>query len=121
MNLNIVGHEQFTTYSASSVTIHGQKYEKNILVFDNQISEFAINAIRDVTLESLGDIIAHKPDLIIFGTSKSSACLDIKLQAKINSYQIGLEVMSIPALCRTYNFLISEDRRVACLIFFEVT
>ena len=119
MDLNIVSQGQFTNYSASSVTIQGSEYKKNILIFNDQISEFGVNSIKELTLDDLADVIANKPDLIIFGTGNGVIYPDFKLLEKINGHGIGFEIMPIPALCRTYNFLISENRRVACILFFE--
>ena len=119
MDLNLVAQGQFTNYSASSVTIQGVEYSQNILVFNDQISQFGVGNIKDLTLENLADVIANKPDLIIFGTGNKVIYPDFKLLEQINDYGIGFEVMSIPALCRTYNFLISESRRVVCILFFE--
>lgn len=120
MDLNIVSQGQFTNYSAASVTIHGAEYSNNILIFNDQISTFAVDSIKDLTLDDLFDIITYKPDLIIFGTGNGVIYPDFKLLEKINGHGIGFEIMPIPALCRTYNFLISENRRVACILFFEV-
>ena len=33
--------------------------------------------------------------------------------------RVGLEVMDLNAACRTYNILVSEDRRVAAALLFE--
>ena len=35
------------------------------------------------------------------------------------SGRIGLEVMDLNAACRTYNILVSEDRRVTAALLFE--
>lgn len=121
MDLNIVANGQFTNYSATSVTIKGNEYSKNIVVFDDQISDFKIEDIRTLTLDDVSSILAEKPDLIIFGTGNSVIYPDFKLLEVINSRGIGFEIMPIPALCRTYNFLISENRKVACVLFFETT
>lgn len=119
MDLNLVVQGQFTNYSASSATIRGVEYSQNILVFNDQIFKFDIDNINDMTFESLANIIENKPDLIIFGTGNKVVYPDLKLLEKINSYGIGFEIMPIPALCRTYNFLISENRKVLCILFFE--
>ena len=53
-----------------------------------------------------------------FGTGNQVIYPDFKLLEKLNQLGIGFEVMPIQALCRTYNFLISEDRKLACILFF---
>lgn len=121
MDLNIVSNGQFTNYSASSVTIQGSEYADNIMVFENTVSDFMIKNVQDLALDSLDKVIQVKPDLIIFGTGNKVVYPDFKLLEKLNRSGIGFEVMPIPALCRTYNFLISEDRRVLCILFFDVS
>jgi uncharacterized protein len=75
--------------------------------------------IQTLTLADIANLITDKPDLIIFGTANQVIYPDFKLLETINRHGIGFEIMPIPALCRTYNFLISENRRVACILFFD--
>ena len=57
-----------------------------------------------------------------FNLQKAMKChesreIDRNLRACLDTAQIGLEVMSTPSACRTYNVLLTEGRRVAaCLL-----
>ncbi|MEL6220164.1 MAG: Mth938-like domain-containing protein, partial [Pseudomonadota bacterium] len=44
------------------------------------------------------------------------APLPADVRQAIEAAGIGVEVMSTPSACRTYNVLLSEGRRVACAL-----
>lgn len=119
MNLHITSDNQFTNYSDSSVTIKGVEYNYNIVVTNNSIHDFKSHDIKQITLDDLVDIIEFKPDLIIFGSGDKVVYPDLKLLYALQQKGIGVEVMPIQALCRTFNFLISEDRKVASILLFS--
>ncbi len=118
MNVHYTTDNQFTSYSDASVTIKGEEYRKNILVTNDNIIAFAHNDIKQITVEGLTDVLAFEPDLVIFGTGDKIVYPDLKLLYELQRKQIGVEVMPIQALCRTFNFLVSENRKVACILLF---
>ena len=119
INVHQSSSYQFTSYSDSSVTINNIEYHNNIIVTNTEVINFQVNNIHDLELSHLDKIIQGKPDLIIFGTGMQIIYPDFKLLEKLNQLSIGFEVMPIQALCRTYNFLISEDRKIVCILFFS--
>ena len=52
-------------------------------------------------------------DVIFIGTGAETAHIPSSLRRTLEDAEIGVEVMSSPAACRTYNVLLSEGRRVA--------
>ena len=118
MNLHYVSDNQFTHYSDTTVTIKQQEYDYNILVTNDAVFRFPAVDIKSIDQESLNDVFAFAPDLIIFGTGNKIIYPDPKLIYMIGQKGIGVEVMPIQALCRTFNFLVSESRKVACILFF---
>lgn len=109
---------QFTNYSDGIVTIAGQSFNKNIMVFNNQILDFRDCNIKQINMEDLSLIIEYQPDLIIFGVKNKIIYPDLKVVKNLHYQNIGVETMLIPALCRTFNFLIGENRKVACILLF---
>lgn len=61
------------------------------------------------TLLALGDMV----DVIFVGTGAEIAHLPAEFRAVFDEAGIGVEPMSSPSACRTYNVLLSEGRRVA--------
>lgn len=57
--------------------------------------------------------LAGRVDVIFLGMGGDVAHPPAELRRQIEAADIGLEVMSSPAACRTYNVLLSEGRRVA--------
>lgn len=56
---------------------------------------------------------AEDVDVIFIGTGAETAHIPTRLRHTLEEAGIGVEVMSSPAACRTYNVLLSEGRRVA--------
>jgi uncharacterized protein len=71
-----------------------------------------------VSIESLGPVIgaADPVDVLLVGMGEDIAPLPPALQAALDEAGIGVEVMSTPSACRTYNVLLAEQRRVAAAL-----
>lgn len=52
-------------------------------------------------------------DVIFIGTGAEIAPLPKPVRAALEAADVPFEVMGSPSACRTYNVLLSEDRRVA--------
>ena len=120
MNLHQTSDNQFTNYSDKSVTIKNTVYTENIIVTNKNIELFQKINVKDITLGHLAKILEQdKPDLIILGTGNSIVYPNPQLLIELQKNNIGVEVMPIQALCRTFNFLISEDRKIAAILLFK--
>lgn len=118
MNIHYTSDNQFSNYSDSSVTIKAIEYKNNIIVTNESVFEFPYFEIKKITMDNLNDILIKSPDLIIFGSGDKVVYPDLELLYVLNKKGIGVEVMPIQALCRTFNFLVSEDRKVAGILLF---
>ena len=58
-----------------------------------------------------------KPELILIGTGKTLNCQNEGWLDYANKKNIGLEIMSTGAACRSYNLLIDEGRNVVACLF----
>lgn len=121
INIHNTTNNQFTSYSDTSVTIKNNVYTLNILVTNNDIQEFGTIAVKDIVISHLENILnkENKPDLIIFGTGNKIVYPDPKLLLELQEQSIGVEIMPIQALCRTFNFLIGEDRKIVAILLFN--
>ena len=57
--------------------------------------------------------MAGKIDVLFLGMGSDIAHAPRAFRATLEAAGIGVEVMSSPAACRTYNVLLSEGRRIA--------
>ena len=63
----------------------------------------------------------EKPEVVIIGTGNRQAFLPPSVLAPFYQAGIGVECMTSGAAARSYNVLISEDRRVLALILLPTT
>lgn len=57
--------------------------------------------------------LAGETDVLFVGTGADIAHIPTDMRTPLEEAGIGVEVMSTPSACRTYNVLLSEGRRVA--------
>ncbi len=57
-------------------------------------------------------LLDFEPELILLGTGSELIFPDPILLEPIYAARVGIEVMSTEAACRTYNLLMSDNRRV---------
>lgn len=60
--------------------------------------------------------MAKAVDVLLMGTGAEIAHIPADLRAALEDAGIGVETMSSPAACRTYNVLLSEGRRVGLAV-----
>lgn len=88
-----------------------------IIAADRVISDWSVEAPDRVDLESLEPAIALAPEIILLGTGAAVVLPDVDLMARLAEASIGLEIMSTPAACRTFNLLVHERRRAVAALF----
>jgi uncharacterized protein len=60
--------------------------------------------------------LVAEADVLLVGTGAQIAHLPPAFRATLEAAGLGVEMMSSPAACRTYNVLLSEGRRVAAAL-----
>jgi len=55
-------------------------------------------------------------DVLFVGTGREISHIPADFRAALEAEGLGVEVMSSPSACRTYNVLLSEERRVAAAL-----
>ena len=71
---------------------------------------------RDDDLFNLANLISPLPELLIIGTGQWMLPAPVELKEHMKAQNITVEPMDTGAACRTYNVLVSEDRRVAAYL-----
>jgi uncharacterized protein len=67
-----------------------------------------------ISLESLQPVLVAPDalDILLIGQGSDIAPLGADVRRALEDASVGFEVMSTPSACRTYNVLLTEDRRV---------
>ncbi|MDH3713369.1 MAG: Mth938-like domain-containing protein [Gammaproteobacteria bacterium] len=115
------GAYYITAYRDGAVRIGQQEFAHSVIVTAGQLLEWPVTLIHDLTIEHLGGALQLQPDIIVLGTGSRLVFPPLALQAALAALRVGLEVMDTAAACRTYNVLLSEDRRVAAALMIEAS
>jgi uncharacterized protein len=114
---NFAQQNIFTGYGDDYVSINQTRYEKSLIVLpDHLIDQWPVTSISDITIEHFNHLLSYRPEIILLGTGTTHQFPKHSLIIDVLKMNIGMEIMSTQACCRTYNILVEEDRRVAAAI-----
>ena len=111
----------FTGYGDDHVAIDDQRHESSLLLTPEgvEVAPWAGLCFDALTPEHFEWIASRELDLLLLGTGTRLRFPHPSLTRALVDAQIGLEVMDNGALCRTYNILVAEGRRVGAAILIE--
>ena len=94
-------------YGGGFFRIGGEVFEGSIAVFPSGVTPWAGYADTETLVAATAEI-----DVLFVGTGADIAHVPGEFRAALEAAGLGVEAMSSPAACRTYNVLLSEGRRV---------
>ena len=100
-------------YENKCFYIGDTSYKHNIIILNNEISEWKIPNINMLKIDDFYNIIDAEPEIIIVGTGAEPVLPKIEISRVIQNRNIGIEFMKTESACKTFNLLISEERNVA--------
>jgi uncharacterized protein len=104
----------FTGHGEGFIRLGVVEYRENILVTPEQIiTGWAPGGFDELTEAEFEAIAALRPEVALLGTGSTFRFPLPRLTRALIDAGIGLEVMDTPALCRTFNILAAEGRKVA--------
>jgi uncharacterized protein len=90
----------------------------NVIVGNERIVEAWVSVEpHELTIAHLEPALALEPTIIVLGTGTERLLPDVELMAAAAARSVGLEIMTTPAACRTFNVLLGEQRRVVAALF----
>ena len=104
-------------YSADSITIGDETLRTSFIVgATTLIRAWPPQDVESLTTQHLEAIWELKPELVVLATGARQQFPRAAMRAEFATRKIGIEVMEIGAACRTYNVLLSEERRVLAAV-----
>jgi len=88
-----------------------------IVSADQVITGWAVASAEAIGIEDLRPAIDLDPEIILVGTGQDILLPNVELMRTLAERSIGLETMTTPAACRTFNVLLNEQRRVVVALF----
>jgi uncharacterized protein len=104
-------------YAAGELRINDDIYRETVIV--NATAVLRLPEVRtpaDLSAAHVSSILALDPELVLLGSGVKQIFPAASFRAQFLSAGIGFEVMDTGAACRTFNVLLSEQRRVAALL-----
>lgn len=111
---------QIKSYKPGEIVTHEQTFHRSIIISPEKIiSDWPPQNIIELQKQHLKIICEQAPEIFILGTGEQQIFPDPSLLADVYQCNIGVEIMATHAACRTYNVLISEDRRVIAALLIQ--
>jgi uncharacterized protein len=106
------------SYDAGSFLIAGVRHQGSVLLLPEQTLAWPVSTPEQVTAESLEPIRAAAPavEILVLGCGPRFVLIPAELRAALKANGIVVEAMDTRAACRTYNLLLTENRRVAAAL-----
>ena len=117
-NLEVPQNQFFIrSISEKGIRVHNDIYNSPFIISGQQIvPEWDVNSIDDINEVSLEVIFKLQPEVILLGTGKTQLFLPPAIQVHFFQRNIGFEVMTTDAACRTFNVLVAEGRHVVAAL-----
>ena len=115
-----VGLNIFTAYGEGYVSVNAVRHTSNLIVLPNRL----VTSWTDARFETLStaefeQLAALEAEVILLAPGDQLRFPPTELLRPLIEAQKGIEVMDIKAACRTYNVLVSENRKVAAALLFS--
>lgn len=106
------------SYGKGRFRVAGTVYHGSILVFPDRVLPWSVTAFGDLGEEDFRPLAEAPllPEVVLLGCGPRMALLPSTLRRPLRDAGLNVDVMDTGAACRTYNVLLSEERRVAAAL-----
>ena len=105
-----------TAYGPGFVEINRVRHSTSLIVTPDQVKPWAVADFDSLQSSDFEHLLALRSEVVLLGTGTRQRFPHPRLAQPLTDARIGLEVMTTPAACRTYNILAAEGRRVAAAL-----
>ena len=113
------GKKVIDAYGGGGFTVNEEKIKSSILILPDEVVEFNAENLEQIDSSNfLTHIEANISaiELILVGGGLATDFLDTNIEKFLRKNSVSVEYMDTGAACRTYNILLSEERKVAALL-----
>src|SRR3989338_10332329 len=112
------GQYTINRYETDKIIINHKTYTRSLILSKDQLMpDWPPQTIAELTSIHLQAIVKLSPEIVLLGTGGLQVFPHSKLFTAFYAQNIGIEIMSTAAACRTFNVLASEGRNVVAGIF----
>ena len=106
-------------YGGGGFRLSGERREGSVLILGDQVHDWPVASLAELTVESLAPVISAGPaqaEFLLLGVGTRNAQPPRAVREALRRAGLGLEFMDTPAAARLYNVLTSEGRLLACAL-----
>jgi len=104
-------------YGNGELRVNDEVYRNAIIVSASALHPAPdVRSVEDLAQFDPSRILALDPEIVLLGTGPRQIFPAASFRAQFLSAGIGIEIMDTGAACRTFNVLVSEQRRVVALL-----
>ena len=109
------------SYDVGQVVVGGTSYTSPLVISaDGVRADWEPTSFDQIGEQHLRALLPLEPEIVILGTGARLRFPPPAITSCLMDHHIAIEVMDTASACRTYNVLLSEDRRViAALLMIE--
>lgn len=105
-----------TSYSPEQLVIGGQTFQDSLVLTPTQIiCPWGPSQGHELSLAHWETLPLEDVELIVLGYHAGSLMIPMDVRRFLMAKRIGLESMNLGAACRTYNVLLTEDRKILAI------
>ncbi len=112
------GRQIIKSYGSGGFKVSEETYASSVLVFPEYTVLWPVKDIVAITIPTLNPVFEEQPpvEVLLVGCGERMAMLPPDVTSACRENGIGIDAMDTGAACRTFNVLISEERRVAAAL-----
>lgn len=112
------GKKQIEAYGGGGFKVAGQRIEGNIIILPDSVHSHNADSIENFSDKDIESIITNADDIeiLLVGGGASTNFFSDEIERLIKSKSISVEYMDTGAAARTYNILLTEERKVAAIL-----
>ncbi len=113
------GRQLIRVYGGGGFIITDKRWDQSVLVFPTVTKPWAVRAFADIDAQSFSEVTDNpdlRPEILLLGCGGGIAIVPGAVRQALRAHGVVIEAMDTGAACRTYNILLSEDRRVAAAL-----
>lgn len=108
------GKNRITAYGPGYVDVNGQRITRSLVVTADTLDvHWPPLTWEHLTGQHLSSIMDLSPEIVLLGSGPVQQLAAPHLLEAMVQINVGFEVMTTAAACRTYNILLAEGRAVA--------
>ena len=113
------GGNSIQAYRQGEIIVNEKRINYSVVITPDEIIEWAPQNFDAIASEHIDQLADYQPEIVILGTGERQQFPAPHITAGLLVQGIGVEIMNTDAACRTFNVLLSEDRRVVAAIILE--